>query len=245
MPKAITTLEFVEALWSAFAPDRSGEGIRVGVSHGWLSPQDAKLSGEPLRRNTAAAILHEFLLAERGERDEEDWGAAKNLRDLYDCRVCVAHVAQVVAKGIMTTRGDAFGMRELLTDEEAKASIERSLHPEKRLGMRPSETREETAEDFPRPQKLSAKEAKAFLASNEDAAFFDVRTKGEYDEKHPKGAVSLPLLKLLSNPALAGEDLGRPILLGCDGGYRSEMAAQCLAQNGYKNLYYFGYDSFD
>lgn len=75
--------------------------LEYGRQRGWLEPQDLLEAEKPLIRRQAARILHEFLRKECGEADEADWGSAGKLADLYDCRVCVNHVAQVYAKGIM------------------------------------------------------------------------------------------------------------------------------------------------
>ncbi len=81
---------------------RNPDGLlEYGRQRGWLDPQDLLEAEKPLLRRQAARILHEFLRKECGEADEADWGSAGELADLYDCRVCVNHVAQVYAKGIM------------------------------------------------------------------------------------------------------------------------------------------------
>ena len=145
MHEAITIGEFVGLLWEGLNLPQSLEMARV---HGWAEPQDVRLAGEVLRRNDAARLIHEFLKCELGEADEENWDAAKSLADLYDCHACVHHVAQAFCKGIMTvkgqafgiqegqvvgmSKGQAFGMREPVTYEEAREVAERVFHKELR-----------------------------------------------------------------------------------------------------------------
>ena len=46
--------------------------------------------------------LENYLLEVAGIPDLEDISAAAVLKDLYDCRKCVAHIAQVYLRGLMT-----------------------------------------------------------------------------------------------------------------------------------------------
>lgn len=99
----ITTREFVEGLFLYRGLPVSGALDQAG-REGWVDAQDVFYAEEPLTRRSAAVILHRFLLKVLAEKDEEDISCAKELRDLYDCRVCVNHIAQVYAKGIMECR---------------------------------------------------------------------------------------------------------------------------------------------
>ena len=263
MCEAVSHREFVELLWRAFLGGRKewADGMEAALRHGWLQPQDLAVCEEPIRRNAVARILHEFLLRELGEDDEKSWGKARELKDLYDCRTCVNHVAQAVCKGIMLPEGLVFGMQRTLSLQEAKDMIERALDPDKRVAQfagddpmdEATAEREKAgstqasrtckAESTPDAAcRLSKEEAKALLQSGENVLFYDVRTKGEYDRSHWEGARNLPLLQLLSDPRLAKEDPDALILLGCDGGYRSEMAARSLSQAGYRRVRYFGWE---
>ncbi len=56
---------------------------------------------ETVLRKDAARILHLYMLKVLHMKDEEDILSASVLKDLYDCRVCVNHIAQVYLKGIM------------------------------------------------------------------------------------------------------------------------------------------------
>jgi len=246
---------FAELLWQEFGRrfDRAGEFLvsddatreplsqvmQIALRHGWMTPEDAALPKEPLRRNEAARILHEFLRRELGEADEENWDAAKSLKDLYDCRTCVAHVAQVYCKGIMEARGEAFGMREEVSDEEANLIAGRAVWTENRLKPQKAETvRRREGEQNP-AKRVTKREAAALMAERKDLLCIDVRTAGEYGAGHLEGFVNLPLMKLLEEPWKVSENKNRPILLGCDGGYRSEIAARCLEDEGYGLIFYY------
>lgn len=252
----ISTREFVELLWREFVCDAEGmkqkketDAMEIAKRHGVVNEQDALSADRPLVRNAAARILHEFLLRELGERDLTDISGAGVLQDLYDCRVCVNHVAQVFLKGILSERQPGiFGMREKVSRTEAKESVRRLLAPE-RLARYSIGTEKDwkKAGEQKEPEghlirMLSTEEAEALLLERPDGLHLDVRTPWEYEGGHPKGAKNLPLLRLLEHPEDAGEDLERPLLLSCDGGYRSETAARRLAEAGYKRVYYFGWE---
>ncbi|MCR5032121.1 MAG: hypothetical protein K6A92_04595 [Lachnospiraceae bacterium] len=87
----------------------------------------------PVSRGKAAALLHEYLRDQLHLKDLPDISGAEALRDLYDCRVCVNHIAQVYLRGIMDgipyqeVAEDflIFDHRRLLTEEEALQAAER------------------------------------------------------------------------------------------------------------------------
>ena len=77
------------------------ELLRYGHFRLWLEDQDETHPENPLNRQTAARILHEFLRIECGLNDLQDITSATQLKDLYTCRVCTNHIAQVCARGLM------------------------------------------------------------------------------------------------------------------------------------------------
>lgn len=77
------------------------ELLRYGHFRLWLEDQDETHPENPLNRQTAARILHEFLRIECGLADLQDISSATQLKDLYTCRVCTNHIAQVCARGLM------------------------------------------------------------------------------------------------------------------------------------------------
>lgn len=142
--KAVTVEEFVRLVWEHFCDKNSlgcvpegraqlrreteesgGEpGLSAalflrGRQRGWLEEQDATDAGKPLERRAAARIVHGFLQQECMEADETDWDAARALKDLFDCRVCVGHVAQVYVKGIMGAKLPDGAAGVAVTDENS------------------------------------------------------------------------------------------------------------------------------
>ena len=77
------------------------ELLHYGHFRGWLEDSDERNPEGPLNRQTAARIIHMFMLIELGIPDLQDITPAYALKDLYTCRVCTNHLAQVYTRGIM------------------------------------------------------------------------------------------------------------------------------------------------
>ena len=80
---------------------------------------------EGMTRGDLAKMIHQYIKNDKGIRDIDDISGAAVLKDLYDCRVCVDHIAQVYLRGLM----DAFfipGKPEgfYIFDRERKVSRE-------------------------------------------------------------------------------------------------------------------------
>lgn len=184
---------------------------------------------EPIKRRTAAGIIHQALLG-RGEADEEHIEASLRLKDLYDCRTCAIHIAQVYAKGIMTARGDGiFGVDERVTDREAEEMLRRVT--DRRLRRKPE-----------RPvsagwTSIMWREAELMLEADRRIRLVDVRSAEEYGQGHRKGSVNVPLQALFRNPYGVCADRDAVLFLYCKGGYRSRIAAGLLVEAGYRNVY--------
>lgn len=225
--------------------DTAGEGSRTengcrdalwrrGMEKGWLEEQERLEAEKPIERRTAAKIAHMFLRREWGEADEADWGAAKRLKDLYDCRVCANHVAQVYAKGIMAAlSGEVFGMREALGREEAVEIAKRLTDRRRRRPPLGTET------DSAPSRWLTRGRALALAAGDARAILVDVRSREAYAKGHLDGAVNVPLSVLLEDPDAVTADRTALLLLYCDGGYQSEAAAGRLAEAGFLQAYGF------
>lgn len=114
--------------------------IDYALQQGIIEDYDLTNMHNPIERRSAARIVHEALLTEMGEKDEEEWSAAKNLQDLYNCRTCLMHIAQVYVKGIMPGRKhNIFDLTGSLTRAEAVAIIVRMLDREERIPPRPGD----------------------------------------------------------------------------------------------------------
>lgn len=97
-----------------------------------------------ITKKQAAIIIHEYLKRVLKEEDEKDTKKALELKDLYDCRICVKHIEQVYLKGIMDPIIDVasavkddlpilFGGNEILNDEDAYRAIDRVFNLNHRL----------------------------------------------------------------------------------------------------------------
>lgn len=89
-----------------------------------------------VKRQTAAGIVHKYLLNVLRESDEADIRGAYVLKDLFDCRVCVNHVAQVYLKGIMGDDSPFFDMDLIVDEDEASEIAKRACDPKARLHRR-------------------------------------------------------------------------------------------------------------
>ncbi|MFI9120094.1 rhodanese-like domain-containing protein [Streptomyces bikiniensis] len=65
-----------------------------------------------------------------------------------------------------------------------------------------------------------------------DAVLLDVREKPEWTAGHAPGAVHVPLTKLVAGATLPAEAEGRPLVVICRSGHRSQQAAKLLAERG-------------
>ena len=105
-------------------PPSLPELLRYGHFRGWLEDQDERNPAAPLNRQPAARIVHLFLLIECGLQDLSNITPANNLKDLYTCRACANHIAQVYCRGIMEANEDSFfNHLELMTGRETDVVI--------------------------------------------------------------------------------------------------------------------------
>lgn len=123
----ITVLEFVSMLMPV------ENVLEYGRTKGWLEDEDQRFPHNLLNRRTAARILHQFMKIEKNIPDETDISKAEELKDLYTCRVCANHIAQMYVKGIMNAcetefEGQIvtiFNHLELVTEAEALSYIKK------------------------------------------------------------------------------------------------------------------------
>ncbi|WP_143405016.1 hypothetical protein [Eubacterium uniforme] len=67
----------------------------------WVEEQDLINKDNQIDRRNSARILHMYLLNELNIKDADDITPAYVLKDLFDCRVCANHIAQVYLRGLM------------------------------------------------------------------------------------------------------------------------------------------------
>jgi len=79
------------------------------------------------------------------------------------------------------------------------------------------------------------------LVENESAILVDVRTNSEYQERHIKGAINIPINEIDSNilESLI-ENKKQKIIIYCASGNRSNKAITIFANYGYDNIYDLG-----
>jgi rhodanese-related sulfurtransferase len=184
----------------------------------------------PIERRSAARIVHEALLTEFGERDEDKWSAAENLSDLYICHTCVMHIAQMYVKGIMLRRdNNVFDAQGSMTCAEAAVVVVRMLDKEHRIPQ--TEGR-----DF-KSKSLSPDEAWELMLNDSRAMLIDVRANEEYKIGHIEGSICISLNDISNNPFSVCENKDTPIILYCQKGYKSSSAAQALIDAGYNRIY--------
>lgn len=94
----ITVRKFINLL------SQKDDVFLYGRIRGWLEDEDERFSDNPLTRRTAARIIHQFMKIELQIPDVKDISAAEVLQDLYTCRVCANHIAQIYVRKIMTER---------------------------------------------------------------------------------------------------------------------------------------------
>ncbi|MFI0898090.1 rhodanese-like domain-containing protein [Streptomyces sp. NPDC020983] len=83
------------------------------------------------------------------------------------------------------------------------------------------------------PRRVTAGEARRrTLGSAATAVLLDVREQGEWDAGHAPGAVHAALSRLSAGAALPAAAQGRPVVVICRSGHRSQQAARLLADRG-------------
>ena len=240
---AITIKEFVEKLAAGGGVNPlPADCVEYGYASGWLEAQDVMMQKECLQRKTAARISHSFLRKEQKEADEIDGSPAYILQDLFDCRACAGHIIQMYVKGIMDGiilpgNRKVFGTDQMVSEEEAEELLIRLFNREKRIEMTGvTELPKTELTECPKEQALQ------ILRDNPSALLIDVRVQRAYEEKHLAGAENIPYMNILKNPYAVSEKYDTIILLYCEEGYQSRMAAQCLSEAGYTNVLYFAWN---
>ena len=72
--------------------------------------------------------------------------------------------------------------------------------------------------------------------NEQGALFIDVRSREQFERKHVKGAVSIPLKKIGRNRSSLPEDKDAPVIAVCDVGRLSVTGMLYLRSLGYKNV---------
>lgn len=208
----------------------SSGSMEYALRQGIIEDCDITNRDKLIERRSAARIVHEALLTEFGERDEMSWSAAENLVDLYFCHTCVIHIAQMYVKGIMLSKENyIFDVLGNITWSEAAAITARMLDREQRIPQ--TEGRKLIITN------LSLEEAWELILQDSTAMLIDVRTIEEYNVLHIKKSICIPLRNIVNNPFSVCIKRDTPIILYCQKGYKSSVAAQTLIDAGYSRIY--------
>ena len=92
----------IEQLQSLDNADLAEERLKSLREAGLIEEQDISEKDEPLDRRTAARLIHLYIRDVLGINDLRDITPSYQLRDLFDCRVCANHIAQVYQRGIIS-----------------------------------------------------------------------------------------------------------------------------------------------
>ncbi len=80
---------------------------------------------------------------------------------------------------------------------------------------------------------IDAKQAIVLLSDDNNITLLDVRTIREYEEKHLKNAINIPVQTLSSSLNMLKEDKKKRIVVYCRSGSRSIKASRILEKNGF------------
>jgi len=86
------------------------------------------------------------------------------------------------------------------------------------------------------PVQIGGSEARALYADDLRTEIIDVRDPAEYETKHIAGAISLPLPAIERDAPTAIPDKQAPLIVYCDSGQLSAIAADTLAAMGYTRI---------
>lgn len=196
--------------------------MEENYQRGYLLDYDLVYRNTEITRKHAARIIHSYLKKIRLEEELKDWSAAEELKDLYQCKTCAIHIAQVYAKGIIREkRQQFFDADDVMTEAEINEATERVFHPEKRL-VPPKK-------DYPIINECSLLEAEEYIRKG--AVLIDVREREERTAPVLLKHRCIPLSKLELNPYQLPRDV--TLLFACNYGYKSTRAIRIATEYGY------------
>ena len=89
-------------------------------------------------------------------------------------------------------------------------------------------------------QHISAEKAMKMMKTEQNYLIVDVRSQEEYNKKHVKNAILVPIDDIKEGKLDKLHDKNQTLLLYCWTGRRAEKAADLLIKRGYTNVYEFG-----
>lgn len=225
LAEKITTEEFITLVVQNFDA-RISDPMAYAMAKGIAEDYDLVHSNREISRRQVARIVHDTLRIELHEKDEDDWMAAKDLKDLYSCRTCVQHISQVYVKGIVEPdKPNIYNVDGQMTHAEAADVLLKMIDRTKR--------NPKTVEKQKGANALSPEQARTILTEEKTAVLLDVRTHEDYQRGHLKESISLPLDEIKQ----VQYEKDTPIVLYCKIGYKSHLAAELLVEAGYTQVY--------
>jgi len=88
--------------------------------------------------------------------------------------------------------------------------------------------------------QISAEQAYAMMNESGDFVLIDARTPAEFAQSRIRGAISIPYIEIIRRAPYEILDKDIMILVYCQSGRRSAIAARRLANLGFTNIYDFG-----
>ena len=83
-------------------------------------------------------------------------------------------------------------------------------------------------------ERITAQALAELAESDNPPLVVDIRTPKEWQDAHIQQSINLPLNQLVERRAELPKD--RPIVVHCQGGYRSSIAASLLEQHGFERV---------
>lgn len=84
-------------------------------------------------------------------------------------------------------------------------------------------------------KNIASPEAKKLIEQKKNIVLLDVRTPGEYSQAHLKGSILIPINEI--ERRLQEVPKGRPVIVHCAVGSRSNLVAGFLAGKGFSEVY--------
>jgi len=187
---------------------------------------------ELIKKKTAALIVHGVLTKILKEADRRDYNAVSDMNDVYDCHICAMHICEVYSKGIIEAfSSKEFGINRYVDFSETEQILNRLFDETKRF-----ETFKEIKEEI---EYISEQDISLY---RNDSLLVDVRNKEVFQkEMRYENAVNISIEAIRINPVLvlnACKEKGfNKIILFCNKGYLSYLAAKILSDNGIRNVF--------
>lgn len=195
-----------------------------------IESNDFSLADNLINRRKAAMILHGAMQNVLGEKDLQKWESALSLKDIFDCHTCVNHIAQVYAKGIILVNDEmCFESDAYISEKEMSAIILRLVHSDQRV-IPKNKTKVQW-------KSISKKDAQEILKKDAKALLIDVKSKVEYEKDHIPFSLNYPMMDILKNPYMITPQKNLTLILYCNLGYQSAIAANALTESGYESVY--------